>query len=172
MDSRMYSLSEEVGRRLRERGCTLATAESSTGGWVAQAITAVPGASAYFQSGFVTYSNLAKQKHLAVPSCCFEGPEAPGAVSEKTVLAMARGALTEGGADVAVANSGIAGPDGGSEDKPVGTVWIGWAIRPRNEPTPRTQARVFHFQGDREEVRRQSVIAALEGLLELIDNQE
>lgn len=172
MDTRMYSLSEEVGRRLLDRGSQLATAESSTGGWIAQAITAVPGSSRYFQSGFVTYSNLAKQKHLAVPSSCFEGPEAPGAVSEQTVLAMARGALIEGGTDVAVATSGIAGPGGGSEEKPVGTVWMGWAIRPRRDPTPHTLARVFHFEGDREEVRRQSVIAALEGLLELIDNQE
>ncbi|MEX1197013.1 MAG: CinA family protein [Pseudohongiellaceae bacterium] len=164
-------LSQTVGEALRERGWQLTTAESCTGGWIAQSITAVPGSSAWFQCGWVTYSNLAKQKLLGVPAECFDGPEAPGAVSQQTVLAMARGALKCCGADVAVASSGIAGPDGGSPGRPVGTVWLGWAMRSADSPAISSSARRFQFDGDRQAVREQSVCEALAGLLEIVNNQ-
>lgn len=170
VDSGLSGLSHAVGEALRDRGWQLTTAESCTGGWIAQSITAVPGSSGWFQCGFVTYSNLAKQKLLAVSADCFDGPEAPGAVSEQTVVAMARGALKTSGADVAVASSGIAGPGGGSADKPVGTVWLGWATRAPDSPAISSSARCFLFKGDRESVREQSVHEALAGLLEIINN--
>jgi len=163
-------LSHSVGEALLARDWQLAAAESCTGGWIAQSITAIAGSSQWFQYGVVTYSDLAKQKLLGVPVDCFEGADAPGAVSEKTVLAMARGALKLSGADIAVASSGIAGPDGGSSDKPVGTVWLGWAVRAHESPAIATSARCYHFDGDREAVREQSVLAGLAGLLEIINN--
>ncbi|MBL4819785.1 MAG: nicotinamide-nucleotide amidohydrolase family protein, partial [Gammaproteobacteria bacterium] len=114
-------LIKEVAERLLDKNFKLTTAESCTGGWVAQVVTSLPGSSNWFDSGFVTYSNKAKQEMLGVPASLFE-EDAPGAVSEETVRAMAAGALAKSNADVAVATSGIAGPDGGSEEKPVGTV--------------------------------------------------
>ncbi|MGM0634125.1 MAG: CinA family protein [Pseudomonadota bacterium] len=163
-------LGRDVGRTLLRVGWQLSTAESCTGGWIAQTITAIPGSSDWFEYGFVTYSNLAKQRVLSVPSECFEGTDAPGAVSERTVLAMARGALKTSGADVAVASSGIAGPGGGSATKPVGTVWLGWAVRDLQSPAIDTSARCFQFNGDRTAVREQSVREALAGLLDIINN--
>lgn len=145
-----------VGAALQARGWQLVTAESCTGGWMGQAITAVAGSSAWFDRGFITYSNTAKQDLLQVPA---EVLENHGAVSEATVLAMAQGGLRNSAAQLAVAVSGIAGPDGGTPDKPVGTVWIAWA----SPETARAQRFLFH--GDRETVRRQTVIAALEGVL-------
>lgn len=139
----------ELGAVLLSRGWFLATAESCTGGWAAQAVTAVPGSSAWFDRGFVTYSNEAKAEMLGV------GPDTLGrfgAVSEETVRAMAEGALRNSRAQVAFAISGIAGPTGGSESKPVGTVCFAWALA--GEPT-RTATRCF--DGDRRAVRMQSV---------------
>src|SRR5580700_10352372 len=123
-DPELYELSERVGRKLRAAGQRLATAESCTGGWVAKALTDVPGSSQWFECGFVTYSNAAKMRDVGVLARTLADH---GAVSEATVREMAAGALRVSGADIAVAISGIAGPDGGTVDKPVGTVWFGLA---------------------------------------------
>ncbi len=163
MNKTLLSLSRQCGELLLQQHCKVTTAESCTGGWIAQCITAVAGSSDWFETGFVTYSNQAKQQLLGVPEECFEGSNAPGAVSEETVLAMARGALQAAGADYAVATSGVAGPGGGTPGKPVGTVWIAWAWRTAD--VVESIARVQRFTGDREAVRKQSVQAALEGLL-------
>lgn len=146
----------KVGADLQAKGWRLATAESCTGGWISQTMTAVAGSSSWFDCGFVTYSNISKTRMLGVSERTLE---ARGAVSEATVLEMARGALSRSGAQVAVAVSGIAGPDGGSADKPVGTVWIAW-VWPTGEA-----ARRFHFEGDRAAVRAQTVAAAFDRIL-------
>lgn len=164
----ILALSRQCGALLLQQGARVSSAESCTGGWVAQAITAVAGSSDWFDVGFVTYSNLAKQQVLQVPAELLEGPQAPGAVSRETVLAMAVGALQRSGARYAIATSGVAGPGGGSPAKPVGTVWIGWAWQVPGAPQVHSTALVQRFAGDREAVRRQSVIAALEGLLTLL----
>jgi len=168
MNKTLLSLSRQCGELLLQKQCRVTTAESCTGGWVAQAITAVAGSSEWFDCGFVTYSDAAKQQLLQVPVSCFEGTEAPGAVSRETVVAMARGALLAAGAQYAVATSGIAGPGGGDAAKPVGTVWIGWAWQFPGEVDIHSRALVQRFAGERESVRRQSVQAALEGLLQLL----
>jgi nicotinamide-nucleotide amidase len=149
-----------VGERLQAGRETLATAESCTGGWIAKALTDVAGSSAWFGWGVVTYSNEAKQSLLGVPAAVLE---IHGAVSEPVVRAMAEGALAASGAGHAVAVSGVAGPDGGTADKPVGTVWFAWARRAADGP--RVRSAVHRFDGDRAAVRRQSVRAALEGVL-------
>jgi nicotinamide-nucleotide amidase len=154
-------LAERVGRRLEAGKQMLVTAESCTGGWVAQVVTAVAGSSAWFERGFVTYSNDAKHELLGVP---FEVLEKHGAVSEQTALEMARGALARSKGTISLAITGVAGPTGGSPDKPVGTVCFGWA---RRGGEPLTQMRVF--QGDRDAVRRQSVVHSLEKVLVLLD---
>jgi len=149
-----------VGRlagQLRERGQTLATAESCTGGWIGKALTDLPGSSDWYLGGVISYADRAKQDLLGVPP---ELLALHGAVSEPVVLAMASGARIRLGADLAVAVSGVAGPGGGSDDKPVGTVWIGWA------DTGGARARRFQFDGDRDAIRRATVRAALEGLLD------
>jgi len=166
IDDTLFALSSKCGELLLQQGWQVTTAESCTGGWVAQAITSVAGSADWFECGFVTYANRIKQQLLKVPADLLEGPNAPGAVSEQTVRAMVRGALKSSGADCAIATSGIAGPSGGSKDKPVGTVWIGWACRPQPGVEPEIRAQVFHFDGDREAVRRKTVARALEGLLE------
>ena len=153
--------SQALVEALEAAGKTVTAAESCTGGWIAKALTDIPGSSAVFAYGFVSYSNDAKQSLLDVP------PDAHGehgAVSEAVVLAMARGALERSGADLAVAVSGIAGPDGGSDDKPVGTVWFAWAIREGDNVQISADRRVFG--GDREAVRRQTVLHAIGGLQE------
>ena len=122
----MDMLAAQVGGALKAHGLMLATAESCTGGGVAQAVTAIAGSSAWFERGFVTYSNQSKQQMLGVTEATLIGH---GAVSEATVRAMVAGALQHGAAQVALAVSGIAGPDGGTPDKPVGTVWFAWGIR-------------------------------------------
>lgn len=157
-DASLAQATRQLAQRLGERGWLLATAESCTGGWVAKCCTDLPGSSGWFDRGFVTYSNAAKQAQLGVSA---ETLRRHGAVSRATVEAMARGALAHSGADISVAISGIAGPGGGSDDKPVGTVWIAWAIR--DKPP---QSRCFHFGGDRDDVRRQAVLSALSGLIE------
>lgn len=149
-------LVQELARELGGRGMKLATAESCTGGGIAQALTELAGASDWFDRGFVTYSNQAKMEMLGVNATTLERQ---GAVSEATVLEMARGALARSPADLSVAVSGVAGPGGGSDDKPVGTVWIGWAATPGW-----SRAERFHFGGDRSAVRRATIVAALEGL--------
>jgi len=149
-----------LGKRLLASGRVVATAESCTGGWIAKVLTDVPGSSAWFGEGFVTYSNEAKRRRLGVPSGVLSDD---GAVSEAAVRAMAAGALKRSGADLAVAVSGIAGPGGGVPGKPVGTVWLCWGIR--QGKTVRLMTRLRNFRGDRDAVRRKTVQAALLGLL-------
>jgi nicotinamide-nucleotide amidase len=151
------ALAERLGAVLVARGWRVATAESCTGGGIAEVITRVAGSSAWFEQGFVTYSNAAKQSQLGVPG---ETLETWGAVSSATVEAMVTGALTRGTADLAVAVSGVAGPGGGSPTRPVGTVWLAWARR--GFPP---EARCIHFPGGRAEVREAAVRAAIEGLI-------
>ena len=153
----LEALAAEVGALLRANGQTLAAAESCTGGWVAQCVTAIAGSSAWFERGFVTYSNAAKQEMLGVEAATLA---AHGAVSEATAAAMAAGALRHSHADWALSITGIAGPDGGTPDKPVGTVCFGWAGHEAGVDTV-----TCHFSGDREAIRRQSVVFALNGLL-------
>lgn len=142
-----------LGQALMARGWMLVAAESCTGGWAAQAITAVPGSSAWFDRGFVTYSNAAKTEQLGVPEVTLD---AQGAVSEATVCAMAEGALRHSHAQAAFAISGIAGPGGGSAFKPVGTVCFAWAVT--GQPVI---ANTRHFDGDRRLVRMHAVEYAL-----------
>jgi nicotinamide-nucleotide amidase len=158
-DEPLYSLARELGEALSVAGLMMATAESCTGGWVAACVTDIAGSSGWFDRGFVTYSNEAKAESLGVPA---ELIAEHGAVSEAVVRAMASGALARSRAQVAVAISGIAGPGGGSPEKPVGTVWLAWQ-RAGRESVSRREV----FPGDRREVRRQAVECALRGLLEL-----
>ncbi|HEK1010082.1 TPA: nicotinamide-nucleotide amidohydrolase family protein [Pseudomonas putida] len=152
------ALSTRLGEHLRRLNAQVTTAESCTGGGIAEAITRVPGSSAWFEAGYVTYSNAQKTRQLGVLEPLFSQV---GAVSQEVVEAMARGAQRASGARFAVAVSGVAGPDGGSAAKPVGTVWLAWADGEHLWSERR------HFEGDREAVRRQTVIAALDGLLQL-----
>jgi len=158
-DSLLLALSAELGTLLMARGWRVTAAESCTGGLVAGAITATAGSSSWFDVGYVTYSDAAKRDLLGVPATTLEDH---GAVSEPTAKAMAVGALTRSGADLAVAITGIAGPGGGSPDKPVGTVWVAWAAR-----SGALEAERRCFEGDRAAIRRASVVVALEGLVEL-----
>lgn len=141
-------------------GKRLVTAESCTGGWLAKTITDTPGSSQWFECGYVTYSNAAKQRDLGVSEHTLA---TYGAVSAETAREMAAGALRRAEADVAIAITGIAGPDGGTPDKPVGTVWFAVAI-PRSYGIVDVDARVQYFKGDRDTVRRESVRFALEWL--------
>ena len=154
----LETLAAQVGELLRANGQKLATAESCTGGWVAQCLTAIAGSSDWFERGFVTYSNDAKNEMLGVEAGTLL---AHGAVSEATAAAMAAGALRHSHADWALAVTGVAGPGGGSPDKPVGLVCFGWA-----SVDGRVETQTLHFSGDREQVRAQSVAQALSGLLE------
>ena len=160
-DLELDQLAARLGQRLRAAHDRVVTAESCTGGWIAKAMTGVSGSSDWFDSGMVAYSYEAKQALLGVRP---QTLESEGAVSRETVIEMVSGALVHSGASVAVAVTGIAGPGGGSPDKPVGTVWIGWKRRGGY-----AKAEVFHFGGDRDAVRRQTVAAALEGLQGLLD---
>lgn len=157
----LLTLSESVGAQLLARGEWLVTAESCTGGWVAQSLTAIVGSSAWFDRGFVTYSNAAKQDMLGVPEATLSRH---GAVSEATARAMAQGAIAHSRGDWAIAITGIAGPSGGTPDKPVGTVCFAWAQRDGG-----CEAQTCRFDGDRQAVREQSVIHALQGLLVRIE---
>lgn len=156
-DSQLQALAERVGAQLRAARQMLVTAESCTGGWIAKMVTDIAGSSDWFDCGLVAYSYEAKQALLSVNPLTLE---THGAVSRETVIEMVSGALVHSGASVAVAVTGIAGPGGGTSDKPVGTVWVAWK---RRGGYPR--AELFHFEGDREAVRRQTVDAALQGLL-------
>lgn len=159
----LYCLAEEVGRALKQRAMMLATAESCTGGWVGEAVTAVPGSSLWFDRGYITYTNEAKQEMLGVSAATLEQY---GAVSERTVREMASGALKHSRAQAALAISGIAGPGGGSPEKPVGTVWFAWGFANGAVTSERRQ-----FAGDRREVRRQAVAFGLQGLLERLKGE-
>ena len=155
----MDELARRLGERLKAASAVLATAESCTGGWAAQVVTSVAGSSSWFDRGFVTYSNAAKQEMLGVRT---ETLRAHGAVSEATAREMARGALERSAATVALAITGVAGPGGGTPDKPVGMVCLAWA------QGHDTRSETRHLAGDRESVRRQSVVLALEGVLKAL----
>jgi nicotinamide-nucleotide amidase len=157
----MDILAAQVGGVLRAHGLMLATAESCTGGGVAHAITDVAGSSAWFERGFVTYSNLSKQQMLGVRETTLNQH---GAVSELTVREMVAGALQHSSAQVALAVSGIAGPDGGTADKPVGLVWFAWGIKHGN-----THAQRHQLGGNRAEVRAQAVHVALQGIINMLN---
>ena len=163
-DSTFELAATKLAALLIEDGLVVSTAESCTGGWIAQVLTSIAGSSAWFDSGFVSYSNEAKQHLLSVPADYFvDGGH--GAVSEETVRAMTMGAIKNSRASVAVAVSGVAGPSGGSTDKPVGTVWVAW------QSGEKTITKCFHFPGDRKQVRAATVGKALEGLIELLSHR-
>lgn len=159
MDDHLRQLSQRLGEQLLKRNWRIATAESCTGGGVAAAITAIPGSSAWFEYGIVSYANAAKEKLLGVSG---ETLAREGAVSKAVVVEMARGLLTLSGADIAVAISGVAGPGGGSPEKPVGTVWFAWAMA-RGE----IKTELKWFDGNRAEVQKQAVVWALEEALRI-----
>jgi nicotinamide-nucleotide amidase len=153
-------LATKVGEALKSHGLVLTTAESCTGGGVAQAVTEISGSSAWFERGFVTYANLAKVEMLGVQQATLD---AHGAVSEATVREMAEGALRHSRADVSLAVSGIAGPTGGTPEKPVGTVWFAWSLRDGE-----THAKLHHLSGNRADIRVQAMRIALQGVLDLL----
>lgn len=159
-DRVLYRLAEEVGEALKARSLMLATAESCTGGWIAEAVTMVPGSSEWFERGFVTYTYISKREMLGVHEATLG---THGAVAEDTVREMAAGALAHSHAQIAVAVSGVAGPSGGTPGKPVGTVCLAWAIK---DGSPSSET--VHFAGDREAVRHQAVERALRGVLALL----
>jgi nicotinamide-nucleotide amidase len=160
-DVELQLLAEALGIRLAARHVTLVTAESCTGGWVAKACTDIPGSSDWFLGGVVAYSNALKTALLGVDADLLARH---GAVSEPIVRAMAAGVLQRAQADVAVAVSGVAGPGGGTPDKPVGTVWLAWAWR-EADGSVRIESATESFSGDRESVRRRTVRSALQRLL-------
>ncbi len=162
-DTRLQALALETGHRLKSARLRLATAESCTGGWIAKCMTDVAGSSEWFDRGFVTYSNQAKMETLGVRAATLAHH---GAVSEQTVREMAAGALANSRARVAVAVSGIAGPSGGTPEKPVGTVWLAWQL----DDNP-ALARRWAFEGGRDAIRRQAVLKAMEGLLDVCGQQ-
>ena len=159
----LQKLAEAVVKELQTAGKAVATAESCTGGWIAKSITDVAGSSAVFSYGVVAYSNGAKESMLGVKNATLDEH---GAVSARVVEEMADGALHLSGADIALAVSGIAGPDGGTADKPVGTVWFAWARR--DGARARIDTHYETFSGDRELVRELTVAHALQGVLERI----
>ena len=159
-DDRLQASARTVAQLLIERRQSMVTAESCTGGWIAKVLTDIPGSSAWFECGVVAYSYEAKEALLGVQP---QTLERTGAVSQETAVEMVSGALARYGASVAVAVTGVAGPGGGTPDKPVGTVWIGWKRRGGY-----ARAELFHFEGDREAVRRQTVGAALEGVRRIL----
>lgn len=159
----ILALAERLGGACHDQGVTVTTAESCTGGGVANAITAVAGSSDYFETGYVTYSNAAKRRLLGVPETVIE---AQGAVCRETVEAMVKGACRESGADIGVAISGVAGPGGGSPDKPVGTVWLSWG------GSGWVEAECHHYPGDRQAVREQAVRDALIGLIRRVESPQ
>lgn len=161
MATEVGPIAAKLVEELAAAGKSVATAESCTGGWVAKTITDVPGSSACFAYGIVSYSNGAKEALLGVRP---ETLQKSGAVSEPVVREMAEGVLKLAGADFSVAVSGVAGPDGGSADKPVGTVWFAWARRRGTSCDLYAEKQLF--SGDRREVRERSVATALEGVLE------
>lgn len=158
-DATLYQLTQQLAHLLLQSHLRLVTAESCTGGWIAKCCTDLPGSSAWFEGGIVSYSNAIKQNQLAVDS---DTLQKYGAVSEATVREMVTGARYLFNADVALAVSGIAGPDGGSAEKPVGTVCFAWA------DSQNTLSETFIFDGDRDAIRHQAVFMAIQGLIQKI----
>ena len=170
MDTELYQLAEQVAAKLTETGDSLGSAESCTGGWVAKCLTDVAGSSQWFERGYVVYNGLAKQQMLGVPA---EIIKEQGEVSEAVVRALAEGVLAKSNASISLSISGIAGPGGGSDEKPVGTVWFAWARADKVAGVVRgvkTTAEMQCFSGDRETVRRQAVMHALQGVLALFNS--
>jgi len=161
LDAAALLLAEQLGEALLRARATLAVAESCTGGGIGYLVTAIPGSSNWFDRGFVTYSNAAKEEMLGVPA---DTLSRHGAVSEETAAAMATGALERSHADFSVSVTGVAGPDGGSDDKPVGTVCFGWSARGGETRTAR-----IVFDGDRAEVRQRSILMAVQGVIDRVD---
>jgi len=153
---KLKKTSRNLAKAFAELNITIAVAESCTGGWIAKCCTDIAGSSSWFDRGFVTYSNAAKVEMLGVEQSSLDNY---GAVSEQVALEMAKGALDKSSADISVAVTGIAGPEGGTDAKPVGTVWIAWADKSG------AQATLYQFDGDREHVRFHTVITAMEGLI-------
>ncbi len=158
-DQTIHELSTKVVHELSAAGKAVSTAESCTGGWIAKALTDVPGSSSCFAYGIVSYSNGAKESMLGVQNKTLVDN---GAVSEPVVREMAEGALQLSGADISVAVSGVAGPDGGTDEKPVGTVWFAWSVRGPGGIT--TDTDLHRFEGDRDSVRTQTVLHGLRGV--------
>ena len=173
-DAQLTALARDLGEALRERDARVTCVESCTGGWIAKVLTDVPGSSAWFGWGWVTYSNDAKRQLVGVPEAILA---AHGAVSRAAVAAMAQAGRILSGAEFSVAVSGVAGPGGGTVEKPVGTVWFAWDAPPEmlegatvgtvDPDVPGVTARCL-FSGDRESIRRQTVAHALRGMLELV----
>ena len=157
----------EISQLLLQRGLKMASAESCTGGWIAQQATRFSGSSDWFECGFVTYSNEAKKNMLGVKR---KAIAKHGAVSEEVVLQMVTGAIEKSAAQVAVAVSGVAGPTGGTPEKPVGTVWLAWGIQVSPGSALSLGAYRYVFQGSRHAIRKQSVEAAFGGLLDRLKN--
>lgn len=155
----IYELAVQAGQCLAQRGWMLVTAESCTGGWVGQAVTAVSGSSAWYERGYITYSNTAKCEMLGVQQAILDRH---GAVSPQTAQEMAIGALNRSHAQISVSITGIAGPDGGTATKPIGMVCFAWAAR-----GGLVQQETRYFTGNREAIRRQAVATALQGILRL-----
>lgn len=156
MDTELIMLADHLGHALKQAGYSVATAESCTGGWLGEVLTSIPGSSIWYERGFITYSNMAKREMLGVKTDLLTRY---GAVSEPTARAMAEGALAHSHAELTVAITGVAGPGGGTPEKPVGMVCFAWAMR--KNPARSTTER---FSGDREAIRRQAVKTALLGL--------
>ncbi|WP_375136024.1 CinA family protein [Nitrosomonas oligotropha] len=152
----------KTGQNLVQRGWMLVTTESCTGGWVGQAVTAVPGSSAWYERGYITYSNTAKREMLGVQQATLDQY---GAVSLQIAQEMAIGALNRSHAQISVSITGIAGPDGGTAEKPIGMVCFAWAAQ-----DGLVQQETRYFTGDRETIRRQAVATALQGILRILDN--
>jgi nicotinamide-nucleotide amidase len=159
-DAELFQLAQQLGQLLTHKGWMLTSAESCTGGWLGQTVTAVAGSSQWYDRGFITYSNLAKQEMLGVS---IDTLNTHGAVSEETAREMAQGALKHSQARISVSVSGVAGPGGGTPRKPVGTVCIGWASTDGS-----LSSTTCRLGGDREEIRARAVAAALRGLIELL----
>lgn len=154
----------ELGEALKRHKMMVVTAESCTGGMIAEALTSVAGSSSWFDRAYVTYSYESKKEMLGVHETTIQHH---GSVSEECVTEMVLGALQQSHAQVSVACSGIAGPGGGSPDKPVGTVWLAWACQGQSD----IQTRLMHFDGDREAIRRQTTQVALEGILNILESR-
>lgn len=159
-DMTIEDLARNVGSALAQQGLMLASAESCTGGWLGQAITSIAGSSGWYERGFIAYAVISKHEMLGVSSATLEQY---GAVSEETAYEMAEGAIARSHAQVAVAVTGIAGPDGGTAEKPVGMVCFAWLVK---DGLARTETR--YFSGNREAIRRQSVAGALQGVIDLL----
>ena len=162
MDHEIIVLAERLGLQLKAQGAKIATAESCTGGGIAQAITEIAGSSEWFDRGFVTYSNTAKIQVLGVKP---ETLERHGAVSAETAAEMVAGALARSEADCAIAVTGIAGPGGGTEAKPIGTVFIAWQWRGEEASIGK-----YWFSGTRRQIRTETVKAAIEGTMQSYEN--